>query len=270
MALGRKKRKKHIIDDEQAKPHRHKTRGDKFGLLNLQHNIGNQAVQRLLAQRQAAGRQAQDQTKAQEDADTPVPVGQLKIEKPIIEEYEVSGNSLRDISNQLQPPDKWYEYDYQYDPKIENGVVIQVYVTVAITIHVPRWAGGWDETPDEDKIAWLQMLPLLTGESDEYEKMTELPQQWLGISWETAPEALKGEWLKILQEMQTQETGPIDIVRRRAIVLQQRLFKLPEEKTKEVFDRFQEDLKIEEAAYNEQREFGQAQKVTLDTEVLLQ
>ena len=261
MTIGKRKHKKHITDDEQAKPHRSRTDGDKFGVLSLQHNIGNQAVQRLLAQRQAANQQ--------QDAAMPVEVGQIKIEKPTIEEYEVSGNSLRDISNQLQPPDQWYEYEYQYAPKTENGKVTRIDVTVAITIHLPRWTGGWDETPDEDKIAWLQILQLLTGDSDEYQGTTELPQQWLGLNWETAPDALKGEWLNMLQEMQTQEKGPGDITRRRAIVLQQRLFNRPEEKAQEIFDRFQQDAKIEEGAYNEQREFGQAQKIVLDQDTLI-
>lgn len=270
MALSRKKRKKNIADDEQARLHRRQHGGDKPDMLTLQHSIGNQAVQRLLAQRQAgAPQQAPNQTN-QQDPNTPVPVGQVKIEKPVIEEYEVSGNSLRDVSNQLQPPDQWYEYDYQYNPKLENGVVTQIDVTVMITIHLPRWAGGWDETPDEDKIAWFQMLPMLTGETDEYEGLTELPHQWLGIDWKIAPEALKGEWLKIQQEMQAQETGPIDVARRRVIVLQQRLFKRPEDKVQEIFNRFQEDLKIEEEAYNEQREFGQPQQIALEPDALIQ
>ena len=56
------------------------------GLTLLQQQVGNRAVQRMLAQRQA-----EEDEKA---AKAPVEVGEIKIKKPEVEYYEVTGNSL--------------------------------------------------------------------------------------------------------------------------------------------------------------------------------
>lgn len=234
--------------------------GDRFGLMALQQQVGNQAVQRLLAQRQAA---------TEKKPEEPVETGQLKIEKPVIEEYEVNGNSLAEISDQILPPEKWYEDEYQYKPKVENGRVTQVDITIIPKIHLPRWVGGWDRTSAENKAAWLKILKMLLGEGEKIEDLLELPHQWLGVDFKQARPELKGPWQALWQEKQNEERDHQDILRRRAMVLQQKMLNQPVDQLKAIFDLFQQSLKIEEAAYAEQTEFGQEQQITLSADEMV-
>jgi hypothetical protein len=257
-ALPKKRRLQRQLQEESKPRSRPPTRqaGDRFGLTALQQQVGNRAVQQLLAQRQAEMKKA-------ETPEELVETGQLKIEKPVIEEYEVNGNSLNEISKQLLSPEKWYEYEYQYKPKVENGQVTQVDITIIPTIRVPRWVGGWDQASAENKVAWLKMLKVLAGEGEKYEDMLQLLRQWLGINFEQAPPKLKGPWQGMLQERQSQEKSYMDILQRRALVLQQKMLNQPVEQLKTIFDLFQQSLKIEEAAYAQRRKFGQEQQITL-------
>jgi hypothetical protein len=228
----------------------------------LQQQVGNRAVQQLLAQRQAA--------KQDETAKEPVDAGLLKIEKPKIEEYEVQGNNLTNVSDQVLPPEKWYEYEYQYHPKVENGLVKQVDITIIPTIYLPRWEGpGWEDASAAEKTAWLEMLKTIVGDPDKYEAMLQLPRQWVGLDFEQAPPSLKGPWQGMLQEMQNQEKNYMDIIRRRASVLQQKMLNQPVEQLKAIFDQFQEGIKIEDEAYGQLREFGKKQQVVLSNDELV-
>ena len=262
----RRKVRRRSAEDEptQARPAR--VQGDKFGLTTLQQQVGNQAIQRVMAQRQAA--QEKDQTQKDKE---PVEIGQVKVEKPEIKPYEVTGESLHQAADQILSPEQWYEYEYQYSPKIENEVITQVEITVMITIHVPRWVGsGWDRASDVDKLAWLQMLQRLGASEDSHEEMGMLPRRWIGIDFSLAPDDLKGEWQKMLVEWQANEKGPVDIVRRRVMVLQQRLLKRPEAQIAEIFDKFLQDIEVEETIYKEEREPGQENKVILEPDALVQ
>jgi predicted secreted Zn-dependent protease len=275
-ALNRKRRKRRRrrSPDEERSPLRSVNPGARLsGLALLQQQVGNRVVQQMLARSTGSGqaqRQAEEDEKA---AKALVEVGEIEIEKPEIEYYEVTGNSLAEVSGQILPPGQWYEYEYRYVPKVENGVVTQVDVTVDITLRLPQWTGpGWDQAPDADKFEWLQLLQALEiDQEEEYEDVTELPQKWLlGPKWEKAPESLKKEWQAMLQALQSQEKGALDIARRRAMVLQQRLFKQSEKQVKAIFDQFMKDLKIEQEAYIRQMEFGQEQKVSLGAKVMVQ
>lgn len=265
--LSRKRKIRHP-EEEITRPGPAKPARDRFGLMTLQQQVGNQAVQRLLAQRQTEQQAKGDNAQA---AKEPVELGQVKIEKPEVKEYEVTGENLQQVSGQILPPEKWYEYEYQYNPKIENGVVTEVEVIVLITIHVPRWVGpGWERAADTEKMAWLKLLETLGVGEDKYEDVTELPKQWVGVDFSQAPDDLKGEWQKVLLEFQKNEKTPLDIALRRVLVLQQRLLAQPENRVKEIFGKFEEDVRKEEVAYKEQREVGQIQQVTLEREVLVQ
>ncbi len=231
----------------------------------LQQQVGNLAVQRLLAQRQAG--EQQNVTR------TPVDVGRVKIEKPRIEYYEVTGGSLPEACSQVLPPEQWYQYEYRYTPKVENGKVTRVDVIVTVTVQLPRWVGpGWEHAPDADKVEWLAMLQALHIDPDDsYDDITRLPPQWLlGPNWEQAPDAVKGTWRAMLQALQIQEQGPVEIARRHAMVLQQRLLNQPEAQVRTIFDQFMKDLKIEQEAYSRQTEFGLEQKISLDIEIIVQ
>jgi hypothetical protein len=264
--LSRKRKIRHP-DEESTRPRPAKAATDRFGLMTLQRQVGNQAIQQMIAQRQAEQKSDTDNEQA---AKALVALGQVKIEKPEVKEYEVTGETLQQVSGQVLAPEKWYEYEYQYNPKVENGVVTEVEVIVLITIHVPHWVGpGWERAANAEKLAWLKLLETLGVGEDEYEDVTELPKQWVGVDFSQAPEDVKGEWQKMLLEFQKNEKTPLDIARRRVLVLQQRLLTQPENQVKEIFAKFEEDVKEEEVAYNEQRELGQLQLVTLEPDVLV-
>ena len=265
-AYGRRKRRRRrrLEDEERVSTPPARVKGDRSGLMSLQQQVGNQAVQRLLAQRQA-----EEQEKA---AKTPVEVGEVKIEQPKIEYYEVTGESLIQVSQQILPPGEWYEVDYKPEPKLENGTVSQVDITVQITLKLPQWTGpGWEQATDLDKMTWLEMLETMMIDPDEAdEEVTTLPQQWLlGPGWAQAPQAVKGEWQAMLQSLQSREQSPLDAVRRRALVLQQRLLKQPEQQIKTIVDQFMKEVKVEQEMYSRQLEFGQVQDISLGANTMV-
>lgn len=266
MVSNRVFRKKRYLHDEQTTAHQPaKPRREQGGLMALQQRVGNQAVQQLLAQRQAQAQPAPAEAE-------PVETGQLKIEKPEIKEYDVTGDTLAQVNEQILPPEEWYEYEYRYDPKIENGVVTQVDITVRVIIHLPRWRGpGWDRAVETDKQGWLDLLKSLAGGLDEYETDGQLPQPWLGVDFQKdAPEALKNVWRGMLQEMQNAEQSQLDVIRRRMLVLQQKLIGQPAEQVKTVFDQFQQATEDEEELYHQQRELGQDNQVSINAELMVQ
>lgn len=271
----KKRRRRKSEDEERVKPRSvGPAEGDRLGLAVLQQQVGNRAVQRMLAQRQGqaadqTGRQAEEKERA---AKAQVEAGEVKIERPKIEYYDVSGDNLTEVTRQLLPKDKWYQYDYRYRTKTENGVVTRVDVTVTVTVQLPRWTGlGWEQASDFDKLEWLRMLQLLDVDQDVYRDVTKLSQQWLlGPDWKKAPDTVKGQWRAMLQALQTREQTYVDIVRRRVLVLQQRLLNQPEAQVKAVFEQFTKDVKIEQEMYNRQTEFGQKSKVSLGASTMLQ
>jgi hypothetical protein len=236
-------------------------------LLELQRDIGNRAVQRVLA-RKKGDEQGRDDARA---AKKLVQVGLVKIERPKIEYYDVGGSSLREVSRQFLQDGKWYQYDYRYKLKMDQGVVTRVDIEVAITLRLPRWEGAsWERAPENEKLAWLHMMSELDLQWDKAEILTQLPQQWLGVDWTKAPETLKSEWRERLLDLQSQEEGHVDRAYRRALVLQQRLLRCPEKLVKAVFDRFVRDLKVEREAYDRQMRFGERKKVGLGANLLVQ
>jgi hypothetical protein len=261
----RKRRKRRRLEEEHATLGPVASGAPSSRLALLQQQIGNRAVQRMLTQREG-----EDKEKA---AKAPVELGEIKIEQPKVEYYEVSGSSLPEVAGQLLPPDQWYECEYRQTPQLEHGVVKQVDVEVTMTIRLPRWTGpGWEHATDRDKMAWLEMLQTVALDpEEEYEDVTTLPKKWLlGPGWEEAPQAVKGEWRAMLQALQTQEKSPLDIARRRAMVLQQRLINQPEKQVKAIADQFMKDLKIEQELYNRQMEFGQENEIALNATSMIQ
>jgi len=266
-AYGRKKRRRQrrLEDEERVGPRPNRMGDVRSGLMTLQQQIGNRAVQRMLAQPDAA-----DKEKA---AKAPVELGEIKIEQPKVEYYDVTGSSLLEVSRQLLPPGQWYEVEYHQTPKLEHGVVKQVDVEAAITIRLPRWIGsGWEHATDLDKMTWLDMLQSAEVELEtDDEDVTPLPKKWLlGPAWEKAPDTVKGEWRAMLQALQTQEKSPLDIIRRRALVLQQRLINQPEKQVNAIADQFLKDLKTEQELYNRQTEFGRENKIALNASNMIQ
>ena len=233
------------------------------GLAALHHQIGNQAVQRLLAQRQAD---------VENEPNATVEVGEIKIEPPTVEYYEVEGDSLPEVLAQVEPPEQWLAYHYDPQPKADRGLVTQVDITVSLKLRLPQWVEpGWEHAPDDERTEWLILLQHTQGSADGYEDSTTLPQQWLlGPAWSGAEDALKSAWQEMLQTMQETERSPVEIARRRAIVLQQRLINQPEGEVTTIVGQFLADLQAEDDAYHEQIEFGQADPIELNPDALIQ
>ncbi len=244
---------------------------------HLQQRAGNRAVGRLLAQRkgqEAASSgaskqeaQGQEQEKASK---TRVEAGKVKVERPVIEYYDVGGSSLAEAARQLLKDGKWYEHEYKYVPKVVDGVVTRVDIIVTITLRLPRWTGqGWLEASPADKITWLTMLAQEQMAPETFEEVIRLPGHWLGVDWKKAPDPLKGEWREMLQAMQKQEQGHVDVILRRALVLQQRMLKQPEKQVKAIFALFEQNLKVEREVYDRQTTFGQKSKISLGSNAML-
>lgn len=265
--LIHRKRRPHLSKDEDViKARPPKIDKDQLGLRILQQQIGNQAVRRLLSQQQGEGK------KNKSAKEEPAEIGEVKIEQPEIEYYKVDGNSLPQVSSQVLPPGQWYQYEYQYHPTVEQGQVVQVDIEVKVTLRVPQWAGqGWEQATEADKAGWLQLLQSIKGEPEEFEEGMKLPNQWLlGSQWEQAPDKAQKAWQDHLQTFREQEKSYLDITRRRAMVLQQRLLNQPESMVTTIFDQFMKDLKVEQDLYDQQLKLGQEQKVSLSAEAMLQ
>ena len=246
-----------------------------------QRQLGNRAVQQLLAHRAGAALldpaslAVQRQAEAEREAKTPPPqvkLGEIEIEKPKIEFYDVTGSNLHEVSEQLLTNGKWYEYQYEPRHQADKGTVNRVDVTVHITIHVPRWTGdGWESASLADKAEWLKLLQSLdVGGEKAATIVTELSSTWLGVDIEALPDALKGTWQGMMQEMQVHELGPLSTARRRALVLQRRLYGQPANLVKAIVEQFNRDLQVEERAYGQQMEMGQRKTISVGANILIQ
>lgn len=240
-------------------------------VVQLQRQVGNRAVQHLLAQREEKEQPGQKPSERDEGVEkAPVSVGQIKIERPKIEYYDVNGSTLLDVSRQVLEGGEWYEYEYDYDAKSKKGVVTQIDVIVSPTLRLPHWSVGWEQASDRDKAEWLRMLSVMNVPPEKLEDETELPAMWLDSNWEAVPDTVKGEWRAMLQSMQGEERGYIDVIHRRALVLQQRMMGCPEEQVNEIFDQFLKDLKVEREKYDRQTKFGIKKKISLGASAMVQ
>jgi len=240
---------------EQAKPG--------ASLFLAQHALGNQAVQRILAQntlppngavlahflggrealtravaravvsealprREAEGEAIQrqeEETGEQTQADT----GTVTIGDVTSDYYDVTGSTLADVYGQLDP-EEWgrchYQYDYSYDSA--NGRTTRVNITLALTIRFPRWQGA---------------------------------------GWDSASPAAQAEWRRMLQALQTHEEEHAAIARRWAPTFQQRLLGQRENRVQQRFDQVLRDAKKEQKQFDQRTRHGQTQGVSLDTSI---
>ena len=144
-------------------------------------------------------------------------------------------------------------------------------IAVQITIHVPRWEGdGWESATVAEKAEWLRLLRSLqiAGDGKSVET-TLLPSAWLGVEIDSLDDQLRGMWKGMMLEMQSAEQSPLSTARRRAIVLQQRLYGQQENQFKAIVDKFGKDLKPEEETYAKQMQLGKQYEVSVGASVLL-
>jgi predicted secreted Zn-dependent protease len=235
-------------------------------LTALQQQVGNRAIQGLMIQSQ---RQEEDEKKA---PNQPASLGKVTVEKPRVEIYDVHGNSMDEVMAQVKARKDWLRYEFEYNPKMDKGVITEVNVTVRITIQQPRWVGAnLERMSPATRTQWQQVMESFQLPEEKIENDTELPQQWLiGAAWKDAPDALKSTWRGMLQTMQNRELSPLDIASRRALVLQKQLLNLPENQAKAIFDKFLKDLKKEDDQYARQFEPGKKQKISLSPTEMIQ
>jgi hypothetical protein len=274
--VRRRRRRRRPQDEERATgqvaPRSVSPNTPQARVAQLQRQVGNRAVQHLLVQREEKKEPEQKPPEKDESVEkAPVTVGQIKIERPKIEYYDVRGETLLDVSKQVLKDGEWYEYEYEYDVKSEKGVVTQVDVTVSPTLRLPRWRGpGWEQASDREKVEWQRLLSVMEVPPEKFEDETELPTVWLDPNWEAVPDTVKGEWRAMLQSMQGEEKGHIDVIHRRALVLQQRMLGRPDGQVSEIFDQFLKDLKVERDKYNRQMKFGVKKKISLEASAMVQ
>ena len=232
-------------------------------LFSAQHALGNQAVQRILAQgtltlgketlvhigrssdalaraiarttareahlrlgaKNVAIQREGDETGEQAQADT----GTVTIGDVIPDYYDVTGSTLADVYSQLDP-EEWgrchYQYDYSYDSA--NGRATRVNITLTLTIRLPRWQGeGWDN----------------------------------------ASPAAQAEWRRMLDALQAHEQGHAAIARRWAPTFQERLLGQRESRIQQRFDQTLKNAKKEQKQFDQRTRHGQTQGVSLDTSI---
>ncbi len=273
------RKKKPAAARKQQREAPQKDKNNQPSISQLQQQAGNQAVLKLLTRGGLHAKKTDATSNAgQEERDempkTQVEVGTVAFAKPRVEYYDVTGRTLDEVRPQLLKDGKWYTHEYRYALKSENdgsdSVITRVDITVQTTLRLPRWTGkGWEQASRADKLAWTAMLGQETPPKETHEHITRLPSAYVGVDWAQAPDALKAQWLGMLQKIHSQELSPRDAVLRRVMVLQQRLFDQPEKQAKAIFEAFIHDLKVELEAYNRQLKFGQKQQISLGVDTLI-
>jgi len=280
-----------ISDEERTTPSplSHQTLSPDLTMLNNQ--LGNQVMQHVLptspavVQREADPNETTQSTNEADlleatsneeanetDPEKPFEVGTISIDKLEIEQYTIEANSYEEALQQVQDKDDWCQYEFEHDTSVEEELINEVNITITITLQLPQWIGtGWEQAPPMEQQQWLMLLTSYGITDDTIDEMMKLPQQWLlGPAWEDAPTPLKKNWQTMLQDFQKDELGYFDIAYRRAMVLQQRLFKQPETEIPTIFGQFLKDIELEQEAYDDEYEPGEAQDITLNSDALVQ
>ena len=170
----------------------------------MQDRIGNQAIQRLFTQHggnldeksivhllRQNGNNVKGLTKSnggsspdtiQRDDDDAKPQvqasnGEVKLEEVEYDYYNVTGNTLAEVAQQLDP-EEWgrctYRFDYSYETT--NGRTTKVDMTLKLTVRLPRWQGqGWDKASPAAKNEWRRMLDALQQHEMDH---ADIARQW--------------------------------------------------------------------------------------------
>ena len=192
----------------------------------LHRAIGNQAVQRVLAQQLAAQEILQ---RDQDGGTAPADDGVVTIQPVQPEPYDVTGTTLAQVSEQLDPTE-WgrcrYEYEYSYETT--NGRTTKVDVTLMLTVRLPRWQGqGWDD----------------------------------------ASEAAKAEWRRMMRALEAHEEGHAEIARQWAPTVKERLLNQREGNVEQRYNQVFVQVRAEQDDYDDRTHHGQTQGVSLDLSI---
>lgn len=187
--LPKRKRRRRRQDEEHHGTVAIQQPSSERDLTALQNQIGNAAVQRLLSERN--GQQGSDSQRLvqnalqrreeQEAVDQPAN-GQVTIEEPTVEYYDVGGSTLAEVATQLDP-DEWGHCAYSYKMSYEttNGKATKVDITLKLAIRLPRWQRGWGKASDAAKAEWTNMLEALEAHEEQH---ADIARAWMPIMQE--------------------------------------------------------------------------------------
>ena len=194
-------------------------------LRRLHRAIGNQAVQRVLTQRQAAREPIQRDEEDAAQADD----GTITIQEVQTNYYDVTGTTLTEVSEQLDPTE-WGQchYHYSYPYETTNGRTTKVNIVLTLTVRLPRWQGA---------------------------------------GWNAASEAAKTEWRRMLQALETHEEGHSAIARSWAPTIKERLLDQSEGDVQTEYNTVLAEVVTEQNQYDADTNHGQTQGVSLDLSV---
>lgn len=166
--------KQQKVRSTQANPRpvRKATVAASSGVLALQAQIGNGAVQRLLVQRgsNAVQRDDGEATTAEALATGNANPGQITINAVTYETFAVSGLSLEAVYKELQKRKEWGECSCHFDAKTDNNPgnkASQVNITLDITIRLPEWDGLDLAAPTEQR-EWNRMMTALRAHEEQH------------------------------------------------------------------------------------------------------
>ena len=149
------------------------------GMLALQSQIGNGAVQRLLAQRGSHSVQRDDGEETAADAlDTGnANPGKVTINAVDYKTFAVNGFSLEAVYKELQKREEWGECSCHFDATTDNNPgskASQVNITLDITILLPEWNGLDLASPAEQR-EWNRMMTALRAHEEHH---AEIGRKW--------------------------------------------------------------------------------------------
>lgn len=155
--------------------------------------------------------------------------GQVTIKDVQTEEYSVTGSTLAEAAQQLDP-EEWgrctYSFDYTYEAT--NGRVTKVDIALQLTIRLPRWQG---------------------------------------LGWDQASPNIRTEWVRMLAALRSHENQHADIARRWAPRLKTRLLGQQEGRIEQRYNQTLRRVDRETEQFDTRTRHGQAQGVTLDTRI---
>jgi len=210
------------------------------GLLAMQEQVGNAAVQRLLVQRKQHGSLSLDKASDQavsnlaqrEDAEAADELttagnnGKVTIENMVYAHYDVTGSTLTEVAAQLDPKEWgqcYYEFEYSYETMGRRTKKVDI--TLRLTIRLPRWQGK---------------------------------------GWQTASDAAKVEWQRMISALEAHENGHTEIARRWAPIFKEKLLGVAEDKVQQRYDKTKAAVDKETGKYDQETQHGKSKGVNLD------
>jgi hypothetical protein len=186
-----------------------KTMQNEQYLLQLQRLAGNQAVYRMLhnhiekvsGQSGSQTREKVSKASATRKSGKRQPAFELKIISESTDVYDVEGDSLSDVHNQL--PTDWGHMEYKIEPPnslIRDGIIVGLTFNLSLQFKMPRWIGPtWKKAGPAVKKEWRRMLGALWIHENGHKKILinfchELETELIGVKEEELQDKLKEQF----------------------------------------------------------------------------